>query len=94
MPDDTIEIPVPGDEGDDAMAAAEDNVMQVVLSGMATSGAAAADSRVRAFDQLAVNASSMWAQYLASPSILAAMGYRTAQQSGGWPAESGTGTGA
>ena len=92
MPDDTVEIPVEG-EGECVMpATAEENVMQTVLSGMARAEAAAADVRIRAFDQLAVGTSAMWTQYLASPSITAAMGFRVAQQSGGYPAKSGTGT--
>lgn len=74
-------------------ATADENVMVTVLSGMARAEAAAADTRIRGFDQLAVGTSAMWTQYLASPSILAAMGFRVAQQSSGYPAEKGTGTG-
>ncbi len=73
--------------------AADESVMKVVLSGMVRAEAAAADVRIRAFDQLSVGTSAMWTQYLASPSILAGMGFRTAQQSAGYPASSGTGTG-
>ena len=91
---DPVDIPVSG-EGDDDEMATEVNggVMEAVMSGMAKAAAAQADIRIRRFDQLAGDTASMWVQYLASPSILAAMGFRVAQQSGGFPADTGTGTG-
>jgi hypothetical protein len=96
MPKVTIEIPVEG-EGDEGMAAAESladpSVMASIMTGMATEAAAATGSRTRRFDQLAEDAASMWAVALTSPTVLAGMGFRVAQQSAGWPADSGTGTG-
>jgi hypothetical protein len=35
----------------------------------------------------------MWAVALTTPTVMAGMGFRVAQQSGGYPAKSGTGTG-
>lgn len=71
----------------------DDAVVSAVMGGMTRAEAAAADSRIRSWDHLAVGTGAMWTQYLASPSILAAIGFRTAQQSAGFPADKGTGTG-
>mgnify|MGYP006992596526 CR=1 FL=1 len=94
MPDTTIvEVPVTLGEGVGSMAAAEENVMQAVLSGMATDAAAGASRRISRFDQLAADSAAMWGISMTTPTILAGMGFRVAQQSGGYPADTGTGTG-
>jgi hypothetical protein len=94
--DHTLEMPVviPGDPGGKEMpAAAEENNMQVVLSGMASESAAAQARRTSRMDHLSADSASMWTVAMTSPTVMAAMGFRVAQQSGGWPAASGTGTG-
>jgi len=84
----TVDVVTPNKESN-----MEPNVFTVVLTGMGRAEAAAADCRIRGFDQLAQGTAAMWTQYLASPSILAAMGFRVSQQSAGYPADTGTGTG-
>jgi len=72
---------------------ADDAVMNAVMSGMAGEAAAAAARRVGRFDQLSADSASMWAVALTTPTVMAGLGFRVAQQSGGYPAQSGTGTG-
>lgn len=79
--------------GNDMAAAAEENIMQTILSGMAAEAAAAQARRTSRMDQLSADSASMWAVALTTPNVMAAMGFRVAQQSGGWPAAAGTGTG-
>jgi hypothetical protein len=92
-----VEIPVEG-EGENEMAMAEGSladgsVMAAVMTGMAADAAAGASRRTGRFDQLAADSASMWAVALTTPTVMANMGFRVAQQSGGYPAKSGTGTG-
>jgi len=54
----------------------DDVVAQALNSGFAKEAGAASDSRVRAWDQLALGASAMWQLSLASPTVLAAQGIR------------------
>lgn len=91
-----VDIPVPGiPGGEDVMAAAaEENVMQAVMSGMASEAAAAAARRTSRFDQLASDSAAMWGIAMTTPTVLMGMGFRVAQQSGGYPAAHGTGTSA
>ncbi len=90
----TLEIPVLTGEGEDSMASqADEQVMGTVMTGMAGDSAAAASRRVARFDQLSADSASMWAVAMTTPTVLAGMGFRVAQQSGGYPAGSGTGTG-
>lgn len=63
------------------------------LSGLASEQTAAAARRIVRADQLAGDSAAMWAVALTSPTILAGMGFRVAQQSAGYPADTGTGTG-
>lgn len=92
MADADLEVPIPG-EGDELMAASVDeNVMSAVLNGQAKDAAAGESRRISRMDQLAADASAMWTVAMTSPTIMAAMGFRVAQQSGGWPAAEGTGT--
>lgn len=88
-----LPVDIGGTGGTDMAASAEENIMQVVLSGMASESAAQQARRTSRMDQLAADSASMWSVHLTSPTILAAMGFRVAQQSAGWPASSGTGTG-
>jgi hypothetical protein len=93
MPPD-LELPVETGEGDEAMAAAaEENVMQAVLSGMAAEAAASQARRTARMDQLSADSASMWAAALTTPTVNMGLGFRVAQQSGGYPAKEGTGTG-
>lgn len=97
----TIEFPVltgGGDtmpnEGEAPMATqADGQVMNAVMSGMAAEAAAAAARRTASFDQLAIDSKSMWGIAMTSPTVMMGAGFRTMQQSGGYPADSGTGTG-
>ena len=56
----------------------EPSNLQVALTAMGNEFGAAAAARVRRFDQLAADASSMWAVALTSPTVLAGMGYQAA----------------
>lgn len=89
----TIEIPVVVPEKESVMASAEESVLQVALSGMAQEGAAASSRRTNRADQLAGDSAAMWSVALTTPTVFAGMGFRVAQQSGGYPADTGTGTG-
>ncbi len=73
-------------------AVAEGNVMQAVLSGMAAEAAAAAGRRTGRFDQLATDSAAMWGIAMTTPTVMMGMGFRVAQQSGGYPSATGTGT--
>lgn len=76
----------------EANSQAEPNVMQAILTGMATDAAGASSRRTSRFDQLAADSAAMWGIHMTTPTIYAGMGFRVAQQSGGYPAASGTGT--
>ncbi len=90
----TIEIPVATGEGESDMAAiADEAVMNAVITGMATAAASLADNRNKRADQLAADSAAMWGIHMTTPTIYAGMGFRVAQQSAGYPANSGTGTG-
>ena len=52
--------------------------LQVALTALGNEFGAAAASRVRRFDQLAADASSMWAVHLTTPTVFAGMGYQAA----------------
>ena len=72
---------------------ADDGVMSTIITGMAQEASAASGTRTRRFDQLAEDSAAMWGIAMTTPTILAGMGFRVAQQSGGYPADTGTGTG-
>lgn len=93
MPDDPAVLPVEG-EGDVVMASlVDDSIQSGALSNLAAEQAAAASRRMGRADQLAADAAAMWAVALTTPTVYAGMGFRVAQQSGGYPANTGTGTG-
>ena len=94
MPEEvTLEIPVTTGKESNRAASAEENTMQAVLTGMASEAAAGAARRTARADQLASDSSAMWGIHMTTPTIYAGMGFRVAQQSGGYPAKEGTGTG-
>lgn len=80
--------------GDDSMATLVDDAIQSgALSNLAAEQAAAGARRIGRSDQLAADSAAMWAVALTTPTVFAGMGFRVAQQSAGYPASSGTGTG-
>lgn len=84
-----------GEESNDMAAEAVVDLTnaQVILTGMAGAEAAAATSRTRRFDQLAEDSAAMWGIAMTTPTVMMGLGFRVSQQSGGYPASSGTGTG-
>ena len=68
-------------------AQAEENTMQAVMTGMAMAAAAASESRTRRYDQLAHDSAAMWSVHMTTPTVMAGMGFRVAQQKEGWPAD-------
>jgi len=91
MPEEvTLEIPVVTGEGSEM----EPLNLQVALTAMGNEFGAAAARRVTLADQLGADSARMWAIAMTTPTVLAGMGFRVAQQSAGWPADSGTGSGA
>ena len=76
-----VSIPVPG-EGEDKM---EEKNLTVALTALGTEFGAAAARRVAAADQLASDSQRMWSIAMTTPTVLAGMGFRVAQQSEGWP---------
>ncbi len=93
MPDPAT-LPVEG-EGVDVMAESlvDPAIQSGALSNLAAEQAAAGARRVNRADQLAADSAAMWTVHLTTPTIMAGMGFRVAQQSGGYPASAGTGTG-
>ena len=71
----------------------DDAIQSGALSNLAAEQGAAGARRINRADQLAADAAAMWAVHLTTPTIFAGMGFRVAQQSGGYPANTGTGTG-
>jgi hypothetical protein len=59
--------------------------LEVALTGMANSAAAANERRVGRFDQLSADSAAMWSVHLTSPTVLAGMGLRVSQQPRGYP---------
>jgi len=60
----------------------DSGVLTAVMSGMAGEFGAAAAMRTRRMDQLAEDASSMWAAALTTPTISSALGFRVASEAG------------
>ena len=65
-----------------AEALAESGNLQVALTGMANEFGAAAARRVNSADQLSGDSQRMWAIAMTTPTITAALGFRTATESG------------
>ena len=93
MADAELEVPVPGEGETEMAAAAEENIMAVIMSESAKDAAAGGSRRIMRADQLAADSAAMWAVALTTPTVFASMGFRTMQQSAGYPASTGTGTG-
>ena len=74
-------IPVPG-EGEDKMEA---NNLNIAMTAMGNEFGAAGARRVNSADQLASDSQRMWSIAMTTPTVLAGMGFRVAQQSEGWP---------
>lgn len=94
MPD-SAELPVYGPgEGENDMASVVDESVHVAsLTGLSAEIAACSGRRIVRADQLQGDADRMWAVHMTTPTVMAGMGFRVAQQSAGYPADSGTGTG-
>jgi hypothetical protein len=71
----------------------DDAIQAAALSGLAQEVTAQSALRQKRADQLGADSASMWAGYLTTPNPMTGIGYRTLQQSAGYPASSGTGTG-
>ena len=52
--------------------------LQLALTALGNESGAAAAARIRRFDQLSADASSMWAVHLTTPTVFAGMGYQAA----------------
>ena len=72
----------------------DESVHVAAITGLSAETAACSGRRIARADQLQGDSDRMWAVHMTTPTILAGMGFRVAQQSAGWPANSGTGTGA
>ena len=92
MPDDTLDIPIPG-EGEEMASVVDDSVHVAAVTGLSAEVAAASGRRISRADQLQGDADRMWDVHMTTPTVMAGLGFRVAQQSGGYPAKSGTGTG-
>lgn len=85
-----IDVSTPdGGQGDGDMATAVDDAVQVnALSGLAAEVAACSGRRLARADQLQGDADRMWTIFMTTPNVLTGVGYRTLQQSGGYPVPS------
>ena len=80
MPDeDTITLNVKDEEMPEI---AESGNLTVALTGMANEFGASAARRTQRADQTSADASALWTISMQSPTVMAALGIRTAQESG------------
>jgi len=93
MPEEPVDFPVGEKEEDMAEQIAEVGNLQVAMTAMANEFGASAARRGNRADQLAGDSAAMWSIAMTTPTVMAGMGFRVAQQSEGWPAKTGTGTG-
>ena len=77
--DDTITLTVKDDEMPEI---AESGNLTVALTGMANEFGASAARRTQRADQTSADASALWTISMQSPTVMAALGIRTAQESG------------
>jgi hypothetical protein len=63
----------------------EANNLQVAMTALGNEFGAAAARRVGAADQLASDSQRMWSIAMTTPTVLAGMGFRVAQQPEGYP---------
>lgn len=96
MPDVTVELPVEGAGEEKTMAnsVVDDAVQVAAITGLAAETAACSARRLARADQLQGDSDRMWGIFMTTPNVLTGVGYRTLQQSSGYPAASGTGTNA
>jgi hypothetical protein len=95
-----VDVPIPGEPeevgpGEEEMAdsVVDASVHVAALTGLSAEAAACSGRRLARADQLQGDSDRMWAVHMTTPTVFAGMGFRVAQQSGGYPANSGTGTG-
>jgi hypothetical protein len=69
------------------------SVHVAAITGLSAEAAAASGRRIARADQLQGDADRMWSVHMTTPTVMAGMGFRVAQQSAGYPANTGTGTG-
>lgn len=95
MPETSAELPVytTGAKESEMASVVDESVHVAAITGLSAEVAAASGRRLARADQLQGDADRMWAVHMTTPTILAGMGFRVAQQSAGWPADTGTGTG-
>ncbi len=80
--------------GDEIVATiVDDAVASAAMSGMSVAASAASQRRVDRADQLSADSAAMWTIFMTTPNAMTGVGYRTLQQSAGYPAAGGTGTG-
>ena len=77
--DDTITLNVKDEEMPEI---AESGNLTVALTGMANEFGASAARRTQRADQTSADASALWTISMQSPTVMAALGIRTAQESG------------
>jgi hypothetical protein len=97
MPDGETSLDFPVDEGGegetDMATVVDDAIHSISLSGLAAEVAACQARRITRADQLQGDSDRMWTIFMTTPNVLTGVGYRTLQQSAGYPADKGTGTG-
>ena len=81
-----VGIPVPGEprteEGDVDM---ETENLKIALTSLGNEFGAAAARRVASADQLSSDSQRMWSVHMTTPTVMAGLGFRVAQQSEGYP---------
>lgn len=75
------------------MAEPSQGVAGLAADTLVAEAAAASNRRIVRADQLQGDSDRMWSVYMTTPNALTGIGYRTLQQSNGYPAASGSGTG-
>ncbi len=82
MTPEPLTIPVSGTGEDEMSQVVEDGNLQIALTGMANEFGAAAGRRTTRSDQLSGDSQAMWTIAMTTPTTMAALGYRTALESG------------
>ena len=68
----------------------EESNLKLALTAMGNEFGAAAGRRTAAADQLALDSQRMWSIAMTTPTVLAGMGFRVAQQPEGYPGKANT----
>lgn len=79
-----LNIPTPSGEEED-VATVNGEVANAAVSGQVAELSASSSRRIVRADQLQGDADRMWAVYMTSPNAMTGIGYRTLQQSAGYP---------